>query len=514
VALNASKSVVCHLIYRFDIGGLERVMVNCINAMQDDNYEHVVIALTEVGDFSKHLNPSVKTYQLNKKAGKDLSSHWRLFKLLRKIQPDILHTYNLAAIEYHPIAKLAGIKGHIHAEHGREISDPQGLNKKHNFLRKLMAPFIHSFVAVSSDLDTWLKNTVNINQEKVKLIRNGIDTNKFSGTESTTLDSGLSDNRNDDVCDHRNDEQGDSPSQDVLHRHSRGVLVGNPELKAVDSGLSDNRNDDVCDHRNDEQGDSPSQDVPHRHSRGVLVGNPELKAVDSGLSDNRNDDGYDNRHSRGVLVGNPELKAVDSGLSDNRNDEEGDNQNNERCVRFIHIARFNPVKDQQSLIQAFATLVNDNKYSSKQLSLTLVGDGELTDKLTQLVSDKQLNDFVIFTGARNDIPELLSQADVFVLSSIAEGIPMTVLEAMAASLPIISTDVGGLSELVENGQTGVLVEKQNAEVLAKAMKTYIDCPQLIARQGEQAHQFVEQHFSETNMVREYLNLYNESLGQN
>ncbi len=468
MALNASKSVVCHLIYRFDIGGLERVMVNCINAMQDDNYEHVVIALTEVGDFSKHLNPSVKTYQLNKKAGKDLSSHWRLFKLLRKIQPDILHTYNLAAIEYHPIAKLAGIKGHIHAEHGREISDPQGLNKKHNFLRKLMAPFIHSFVAVSSDLDTWLKNTVNINQEKVKLIRNGIDTNKFSGTESTTLDS----------------------------------------------GLSDNRNDDVCDHRNDEQGDSPSQDVPHRHSRGVLVGNPELKAVDSGLSDNRNDDGYDNRHSRGVLVGNPELKAVDSGLSDNRNDEEGDNQNNERCVRFIHIARFNPVKDQQSLIQAFATLVNDNKYSSKQLSLTLVGDGELTDKLTQLVSDKQLNDFVIFTGARNDIPELLSQADVFVLSSIAEGIPMTVLEAMAASLPIISTDVGGLSELVENGQTGVLVEKQNAEVLAKAMKTYIDCPQLIARQGEQAHQFVEQHFSETNMVREYLNLYNESLGQN
>jgi len=491
MVIKSSKNIVCHLIYRFDIGGLERVMVNCINAMQDDNYEHVVIALTEVGDFSKHLNPSVKTYQLNKKAGKDLSSHWRLFQLLRQIKPDILHTYNLAAIEYHPIAKLAGVKGHIHAEHGREISDPQGLNKKHNFLRKLMAPFIHYFVPVSSDLNEWLADVVGIKHNKIKLIRNGINTKKFSGTEPTTLDSGLSDNRNDDGCDNRNDEQGDSPSQDVPHRHSRGVLIGNPELKAVDSGLSDNRNDDGCDHRNDEQGDSPSQDVPHRHSRGVLVGNPELKAVDSGLSDNRND----NR-------------------CDHQNDEQGDNQNNERCVRFIHIARFNPVKDQQSLIQAFATLVNDNNYSSKQLSLTLVGDGELTSELKQLVSDKQLNDFVIFTGARNDIPELLSQADIFVLSSIAEGIPMTVLEAMATSLPIISTDVGGLSELVENGQTGLLVEKQNVKALANAMNIYIKNPQIIEKHGALGHQFIERNFSEATMVREYLNLYNKSLGQN
>ncbi len=371
MAINASKSLVCHLIHRFDIGGLERVMVNCINAMQDENYEHVVIALTEVGNFSKHLNPHVKTYQLNKKSGKDLASHWRLFKLLRQIKPDVLHTYNLAAIEYHPIAKLAGVKGNIHAEHGREVNDPLGLNKKHNILRQVIAPFINSFVAVSSDIEEWLLKVVNINANKVKLIRNGIDTKKFGGKKQ----------------------------------------------------------------------ESNSQ-------------------------------------------------------------------------RFIHIARFNPVKDQQSLIQAFAILVKENNYSSKQVNLTLVGDGELTNELKLLASDKQLNDFVTFTGARNDIPELLLQADVFVLSSIAEGIPMTVLEAMAASLPIISTDVGGLSELVENGVTGLLVGKQNATALAKAMQTYIDSPQLIAQQGEQAHKFVEQHFSETNMVGEYLNLYNKSLGQN
>ncbi|MDP5030515.1 glycosyltransferase, partial [Paraglaciecola sp.] len=118
--------VIAHLIYRFDVGGLERVMVNCINAMTSQNFQHVVIALTNVSDFSKHLKPSVKVYQLDKKLGKDLNSHWRLLKLLRKLKPDILHTYNLAAIEYHPIARLAGVKGHVHAEHGREISDPLG----------------------------------------------------------------------------------------------------------------------------------------------------------------------------------------------------------------------------------------------------------------------------------------------------------------------------------------------------------------------------------------------------
>lgn len=370
MAMKESKSVVCHLIYRFDIGGLERVMVNCINAMQEKNVEHVVVALTEIGDFSQHLNSQVKTYQLNKKPGKDLTSHWRLFKLLRQLKPHIFHTYNLAALEYHPIAKLAGVKGHIHAEHGREISDPLGLNKKHNLLRKIISPFIHYFVAVSSDLQLWLIDDVSIDSHKVKLVRNGIDIKKFGGEK---------------------------------------------------------------------------------------------------------------------------VKS--------------------HCIRFIHIARFNPVKDQQSLINAFALLVAEKGYLPEQVSLTLVGDGELTNALKQQVSDKELDAFVIFTGARNDIPALLENSDVFVLSSIAEGIPMTVLEAMAASLPIISTDVGGLSELVENEVTGLLVEKENAKALANAMDIYVNNPQLIEPQGKQAHQFIEQNFSEAAMVKSYLNLYQQSLGQ-
>jgi sugar transferase (PEP-CTERM/EpsH1 system associated) len=370
MAVRCSKIKVCHLIYRFDIGGLERVMVNCINAMQEDDVEHVVISLTEIGDFSEHLNQNVKTYQLNKKSGKDLSSHWRLFKLLKKIKPTILHTYNLAAIEYHPIAKLAGVKGNLHAEHGREISDPLGLNKKHNLLRQLIAPFIQYFVPVSTDLREWLHDVVNINSSKIKLIHNGISIEKFSGNKLTS-----------------------------------------------------------------------------------------------------------------------------------------------NCIRFIHIARFNPVKDQQNLINAFALLVQGNTYAPEQVSLTLVGNGTLMDELKQLVLDKQLSDYVTFTGARNDIPELLTKADVFVLSSVAEGIPMTVLEAMAANLPVISTNVGGLSELVDDGVTGLLVEKQDSEALATAMQTYVNQPELIEPQGAKACQFITQNFSETAMIKSYQKLYQQSLGQ-
>lgn len=369
MALLHNKKVVAHLIYRFDIGGLERVMVNCINAMSNEQYQHVVIALTEVSDFSQHLNNDVELYQLNKKSGKDLASHWRLYKVLRKIRPDILHTYNLAALEYHPISWLAGVKGHIHAEHGREINDPLGLNKKHNLLRRLMAPFIDSFVAVSSDLEQWLINHVGINKKKVKLIRNGINIEKFLATK-----------------------------------------VASEQL------------------------------------------------------------------------------------------------------RLIHVARFNPVKDQQNLLNAFAQLINNNQLQPSDVSLTMVGDGSLYDQLVAQSNALNIQDYVIFTGARNDIPVLLQDADIFVLSSIAEGIPMTILEAMAASLAIISTRVGGLPELVVDDVNGYLVDKQNSEQLAKAMQQYLHCPDKVTQHGQHGLAIIQEQFEESAVIAAYSSLYQQSLG--
>jgi len=368
-----NRPIVAHLIFRFDIGGLERVMVNCINAMQTDNYQHVVIALTDVSDFALHLNDSVAVYQLNKKSGKDLASHWRLFTLLRQIKPQILHTYNLAALEYHIVAKLAGVQGNIHAEHGRDNADPQGLNKKHNFLRKALAPFIDHFVAVSTDLAQWLDTTVGITQDKIILIRNGINTDDFYRQRT------------------------------IQHQETDNTL------------------------------------------------------------------------------------------------------------RFIHVARLDLVKDQANLIAAFAELYHA-KPVDQNVHLTIVGDGGQMGQLRLLAKQLKVIDYIEFTGARNDIAQLLAHANVFVLSSIAEGIPMTVLEAMAASLPIISTDVGGLAELITSGENGYLVEKQNTEQLSQAMANYVKTPALIEQHGEKSQVFIKNNFSEKNMVSKYLMLYNKSLG--
>ena len=131
---------VVHLIYKLDIGGLERFMVDMINRFQAPNYQHTGICLTCATDFAQELRSEVKVITLNKAPGKDLGLHIRLYQTLKQLRPDVFQTYNLAALEYYPIAFFAGAKKRLHAEHGRDSSDPEGKNWKHRLLRKLINP--------------------------------------------------------------------------------------------------------------------------------------------------------------------------------------------------------------------------------------------------------------------------------------------------------------------------------------------------------------------------------------
>ncbi len=354
--------VIVHLIHRLDIGGLERVMLNCIDQMQGEHYKHVIISLTDANNFAQNENNQIEVHCLGKKEGSDLGIHFKLFKLLRKIKPTVLHSYNLATIEYHPISWLAGVKGHIHAEHGRDIGDPQGLNKKHNLLRKLMSYFIQRYVSVSEDLHQWLLNTVGISKHKAILIQNGINTERF------------------------------------------------------------NLNKQVSEQ-----------------------------------------------------------------------------------LRFTIVARISPVKDHQNLLTAFKLLKKQLK-AENMPKLAIVGDGHQRAQLEKFCLDNELTS-IEFLGARDDIQFILAKTDVFVLSSIAEGIPMTILEAMSASTPIIATSVGGIPEVVESGHEGYLVEKSNAEALAQAIKRYIVNPELIVEHGKNARAKVLQKFNEKQMVQAYLEQY-------
>lgn len=172
--------MVVHLLYRLDFGGLEVVLSECVNRLPGGRYRHAIICLTDYTDFAKCIvAPNVTIHSLNKKPGLAPETHFHLWKLLRKLRPAVLHTYNLAAIEYAFTAALAGVPVRIHAEHGRDVSDMHGTNVKHNLLRKALRPFIDAFVPVSRDLHTWLRDDIKVPQAKNRLIVNGVDTERF-----------------------------------------------------------------------------------------------------------------------------------------------------------------------------------------------------------------------------------------------------------------------------------------------------------------------------------------------
>ncbi len=172
--------LVVHLVYRLDFGGLETVLAECVNGMPAERYRHAIVCLTDYTEFSKKITqPGVRIHALHKPPGAAPGTHVKLWKLLRAMRPTILHTYNLAAIEYAATAAMAGVPIRIHAEHGRDLSDPQGKNRKHNLLRRLLIPFIDCFVPVSRDLKQWLTDAIGVPEAKNCLINNGVDTARF-----------------------------------------------------------------------------------------------------------------------------------------------------------------------------------------------------------------------------------------------------------------------------------------------------------------------------------------------
>jgi glycosyltransferase involved in cell wall biosynthesis len=139
----------------------------------------------------------------------------------------------------------------------------------------------------------------------------------------------------------------------------------------------------------------------------------------------------------------------------------------------LQVARFHPVKDHATSIKAFS-------HVAQQLPdavLLLAGDGEQLPVMKQLARQLKIENQVRFLGVRTDIPQLITAADVFVLSSLSEGISVTLLEAMASGVPICTTDVGGNGEIVEHTVTGLLSPRQNAKALgSNLVQVLIDVP--------------------------------------
>ena len=176
---------IVHVVYSFSIGGLENVIVQLINGLPADEFEHTVLSLTTISDFKARITrPDVKFIALNKHPGHAIPLYPKIYRLLRQLKPDVVHTCNLAALEIVPIAWLAGVKTRIHAEHGWDAHDPNGTNPRYQKLRKLYKPFVSHYVAVSKDLDNYLTQAIGIPAHKKSLIANGVDTERFSPASS------------------------------------------------------------------------------------------------------------------------------------------------------------------------------------------------------------------------------------------------------------------------------------------------------------------------------------------
>jgi len=172
--------LIVHVIYHLGVGGLENGLVNLINNIPPDRYRHAIVCLKGYSDFRRRIvRENVEIVALHKREGHDLTVYFNLFKTLRRLKPDIVHTRNLGTLEGQVIAAIAGARARVHGEHGRDVFDLYGENRKYNLLRKAIRPFVNHFIAVSRDLEGWLATTVGAVPNRINQIYNGVDSQRF-----------------------------------------------------------------------------------------------------------------------------------------------------------------------------------------------------------------------------------------------------------------------------------------------------------------------------------------------
>lgn len=358
---------IVHLVTTFNCGGLEQVIVNLIKHTPADlGVEHVVISLMDEIDMAKQLPEDTLCISLHKQPGNDPKIHLKLFQLLKLLKPTAFHTYNFGTIEYHPIAKLAGVKVNVHADHGLGGDHPEGKSFFHNKIRKLASFFINEYIVVSDDLKNWVINTVGVNAKKVDFVFNGVEVQEYA----------------------------------------------------------------------------PNQ---------------------------------------------------------------RENFTKEAPFKLLNVGRAAGVKNQASLIRAFS--LAKIKDPEMNIHLTIVGDGPEFNNLLSLRDELGLSESIALPGLQFDINDRMAQCDGFVLSSKYEAMPMTVLEAMSNTRPVICPMVGGVCDFISNDDA-MLIKGNCDESLADAIVNLYHMP---AREREsmasRGYQSVFNVYSVKNMVSKYMKKY-------
>ena len=372
--------LIAHIIYRLDVGGLENGLVNLINRMPMDRFRHAIICLTDFTAFRQRVERGgVPVFALNKPPGNSPVLHFKLWWLLTRLRPDIVHTRNFGALEAVLPAALAGVPVRIHSEHGHDVGDLDGSSRKYQWVRRALRPFVHQYVALSKDLERYLHEKIRVPAARVSQLYNGVDTVLFR------------------------------PAHDTREPLPCAGFAG------------------------------PDQ----------------------------------------FVIGT--------------------------------VGRMQAIKDPVNLARAFVRLLHEVPDGARRLRLVMVGDGPLKDQVRAVVEEAGAIELAWLAGTRDDVPRIMRGLDLFVLPSLSEGISNTVLEAMASGLPVLATDVGGNPELVEAGVTGTLVPRNDAASMARAIRAYMDNPDLRRRHGFEARRTVERRFGMDVMVNAYMTVYDNVL---
>lgn len=366
-----SRPLIVHLMHRFIIGGMENGVVNLINHLPQ--YRHAVVAVTTITDFRDRVQaPDTVFVALDKQPGHGFALYPKVYRLLRELQPAVLHTRNLGALEFQLPAWAARVPLRIHSEHGWDVDDLGGVSRKNQRLRRLYGWPVHRFVALSGAIERYLTGPVGFDAAKVRRICNGVDTARFKPAET------------------------------------------------------------------------PPAVWPFRRGEHLVIGS---------------------------------------------------------------VTRMQPVKDPLTLVEAFLQLRERCPAAWPRLRLAMLGGGPLLEQARARLQQAGAAEAAWLPGDRSDVADLLPHFDLFALSSLAEGISNTVLEAMACGCAPVATDVGGNAELIEHGQTGLLAPAASPAALADALAQLVNDPEQRTRFAQASLARVREQFSLEVMLAAYTRLY-------
>lgn len=377
--MSKGRIKILHVLDSLGIGGMERVVIDVVNGLAESSFDQTVCCISRRGEAAQFLRAGARCIDLGKGAEADHLTPFKLARVIRAEQPDVIHTQSWSGVDTaiaQRLTRLILIKPGprlVQSEHGRNFPHIDGEPWKRRLARRFLYHAADRVFAISDEVRSYYCRETGFPVERMQVIPNGVDPRRIDQIDQSEANT------------------------------ARGEL-------------------------------------------GIAA-----------------DD---------FVIGT--------------------------------VARLDRTKDTMTLARAFSRL---SQTAAEPVKLLIVGDGDQRPALETFATEQGLKEAVIFTGLRHDVPRLLGVMDVFALTSLSEGLPITVLEAMCASLPIVATKVGALPELVEEGVTGFLVDPKDAAAVAGRLTWFYHHRDLGRSFGEAGRRKVEREFSLDLMLQRYADLY-------